>query len=131
MDGIQRQEYPCLGGRSRLEASPQLSHSGRAYSPAWERRHWSVAAVLHHVAGYVVPRRVDKSGMVSLYNQNHYVGAIHRGKAVYVMLDPEVGEWVFADREGQQVRRQAASEFTRENILRLTVTNRRRGAHVQ
>jgi len=131
MDGIQRQEYPCLRGRSRLEAFPRLSHSGRAYAPAWERRHWSLAAVLHHLAGYVVPRRVDKSGMVSLYNQNHYVGVIHRGKTVYVMLDPEVGEWVIADRDGRQVRRQAAPEFTRENIRGLTVTSRRRGAHAQ
>jgi hypothetical protein len=50
MDGIQRQEYPSLHGRSRLEAFPQLNHSGRAYSPAWERRHWSLAAVLTHLA---------------------------------------------------------------------------------
>jgi hypothetical protein len=130
MDGIQRQEYPCLRGRSRLEAFPRLSHSGRAYSPAWEGRHWSLAAVLRHVAGYAVPRRVDRSGMVSLYNRNHYVGVIHRGKTVYAMLDPEVREWVFADREGHQLRRHPAREINRRNILSLTVTNRRRGAHV-
>ncbi len=33
LDGIQRQEYPSVGGRSRLEAYPGLAHSGRAYTP--------------------------------------------------------------------------------------------------
>jgi hypothetical protein len=47
------------------------------------------------------------------------------------MLDPEVGEWVFADERGQQLRRQPAREMSRENILMLTVTRRRKGTHDQ
>jgi transposase InsO family protein len=131
MDVIQRQEYPSLRGRSRLEAFPQLSHSGRAYSPAWERANWDLEAAASHLAGYAVPRRVDKSGMVSIYNRNHYVGALHRGRTVYVMFDPGSNEWVFADERGQQLRCRLAAEFTREAILGLTVTHRRRGSHVQ
>ena len=45
MDVIQRQEYPSVRGRSRLEAFPQLAHSGRAYTRAWEQEHWSLTAV--------------------------------------------------------------------------------------
>ena len=131
MDGIQRQEYPSLRGRSRLEAYPELSHSGRAYSPVWEGAHWELARVLEHLSGYAVPRPVDSSGKVSIYNRHHYVGIIHRGKDVCVMLDPEDCEWVFADDRGQQVRRQPAREISRENILALTVTLRRRGTHAQ
>jgi hypothetical protein len=131
MDGIQRQEYPSLRGRSRLEAFPQLSHSGRAYSPAWERAHWSLEAAAAHLAGYAVPRRVDKSGMVSLYNRNHYVGVLHRGGTVYAMFDPESKEWVFADERGQQLRCRPAVEINREAIIGLTVTHRRRGVHAQ
>jgi hypothetical protein len=108
-----------------------LNQSGRAYSPAWERRHWSLAAVLTHLAGYAAARRVDKSGMVSLYNRNHYVGVIHQGKTVYVMLDPEVCEWVFTDRQGQQLRRQPATQISRENIIGLKVTHRRKGTDGQ
>ena len=74
MDVIQRQEYPSVGGRSRLEAFPQLAHSGRAYTRAWERAHWSLEAVAAHLAGYAVPRQVNTSGTVSVYNRNHYVG---------------------------------------------------------
>jgi transposase InsO family protein len=131
MDGIQRQEYPSVRGRSRLEAFPQLAHSGRAYTPAWERGHWSLAAVVVHLAGYAVQRRVDKSGMVSLYNRNHYVGVIHRGTTVYVMFDPELREWVFADEKGQQLRRQPATEISRETIIGLKVTHRRKGTKDQ
>jgi hypothetical protein len=66
MDEIQRREYPSVRGRSRLEAFPGLAHSGRSYTRAWERAHWSLGAVTAHLAGYAVPRRVDKSGTVSV-----------------------------------------------------------------
>ena len=126
MDGIQRQEYPSVRGRSRSEAFPQLAHSGRAYTPAWERVHWALAAVAAHLAGYAVRRRVDRSGTVSLYNQNYYVGKIHERKTVYVMFDPEVFEGIFAAEEGRQLRHQPATEISRETILGLTVTHRRK-----
>jgi hypothetical protein len=126
LDGIQRQEYPSVGGRSRLEAFPRLVHSGRAYTSAWECAHWSLEAVGAHLAGYAVPRRVDSSGTVSVYNRNHYVGKIHKGKIVHVMFDPEAGEWIFADEEGRQLRSRPATEISRETILALMVTHRRK-----
>jgi hypothetical protein len=125
MDVIQREEYPSIEGRSRLAAFPQLAHSGRPYSAAWERRHWSLQKVLAHLAGQVVKRRVDSCGKVSLYNRTRYVGKLHQGKDVYVMLDPERCEWVFADAQGRQLRNQPAEELTRERILALQVTRRR------
>jgi hypothetical protein len=108
MDEIQRGEYPGARGRSRLEAFPRLAHPGREYSAAWERRHWSLAAVAAHLAGYAVRRRVDRCGLISLYNRNHYVGVIHRGKDVFVMFDPERREWIVADAAGRQLRREPA-----------------------
>jgi hypothetical protein len=124
MDLIQRQEYPSLRGRSRLEAFPQLAHSGRGYTPEWEETHWNLAAVAAHLAGYAVRRRVDGTGSISLYNRNHYIGSIHKRKTVYVMFDPEVLEWVVADEEGRQVSRQAATKISRADIMGLTVTHR-------
>ena len=121
MDHIQRQEYPSVDGRSRLEAFPQLAHSERAYTPAWERAHWSLARVAAHLSGYTLPRRVDKSGTVSVYNRNHYVGKIHHRKTVHVMLDPEAIEWIFADEKGQQLRSRPATEISRKAIMGLTV----------
>ena len=131
MDGIQRQEYPSVRGRSRLEAFPQLAHSDRAYTPAWERAHWSLAAVAAHLAGSAVRRRVDKTGTDSLYNRNHYVGILYRGKSVYVMFDPAAREWVFADEKGRELRHQAVTEISRETIIGLTVIHRRKGTDGQ
>ena len=120
MDDIQRGEYPSLGGRSRLQVYPQLSHSGRA----WERTGWSHPMVLGHLAEYVVVRRVDRSGMVSLYNRNHYVGTLHKGKAVCVLLDPSRCEWMACDDEGRQLSRWPAVEVGKDRILQLKVAYR-------
>ena len=126
MDDVQRREYPSVQGHSRMEAFPELAHSGRVYSTAWERKHWSLAAVTAHLAGYAVRRRVDRCGLVSVYNRNYYAGIIHRGKDVFVMFDPELLEWIVVDAEGRQLRRQPAAEICRERIIGLTVTNRRK-----
>jgi hypothetical protein len=125
MDQIQREEYPSLQGRSRLEAFPELQHSGREYSPSWERRHWDLALVLTHLAGYAVPRKVDKCGSVSLYSKSHYVGKLHAGKQVFVMFDPHRCEWLFSDEHGLQLRSQPAEQICRRRIETLTVTNKR------
>lgn len=124
MDTIHREVYPSHAGRSRLEAFPELAQGGRPYSVAWERRHWDHRRVLEHLAGYAVPRRVNKNGDVSLYHRAHYVGSMHRGKNIYVMVDPDRVEWVFADEHGQQLRSQPATELQAERIRRLTVTKR-------
>ena len=69
-------------------------------------------------------RRVDGTGTISLYNRNHYVGIIHKRKTVYVMFDPGLREWIFADEKGCQLGRQAATKISREDIMGLTVTHR-------
>jgi hypothetical protein len=125
MDAIQRETYPSIDGQSRASAFPGLAHSGRPYRRSWERTHWDHGRVLRHLAEYAAPRRVDKNGDVSLYHRPHYVGSKHRGKVVYVMVDPRRVEWVFADAHGQQLRAQPADELQAARIQSLTVSNRR------
>jgi transposase len=125
VDAIQREAYPACQGQTRAAAFPKLAHSGRRYSRFWERQHWDHARVLQHLAGYAVVRKVDQNGDVSLYHRPHYVGILHRAKRVYVMLDPQRVEWLFADDKGQQLRVQPAEELQAARIQRLTVTNRR------
>jgi hypothetical protein len=125
MDVIQREEYPSLQGRSRVAAYPGLQHSGRAYSRKWERQHWRLELVLEHLAGYAVPRQVDTSGSVSVYNKTSYVGKRYSGKMVYVSVDPLRGEWLFRDAQGNHVRTQPAEQLCRERIVNLKVSDRR------
>src|SRR5262249_42975216 len=51
--------------------------------------------------------------------------ACTRGKGIYVMVDPESVEWVFADHEGRQLRTQPAGELQAGRIRGLTVTDHR------
>ena len=125
MDRIQRELYPSIQGHSRSQAFPQLQHSTRTYSKAWERRTWNLELVLAHLADYGVSRRVDRKGQVSVYNRNHYIGRQYSGQDVYVVLDPVDREWVFSTREGVQLRHKPAAEVDRERIIKLQVSHRR------
>jgi hypothetical protein len=125
MDCIQREVYPHRQGRSRWEVFPDLNHSGRSYSKAWEKRQWNIDFVLAHLADYSAVRHVDRQGQVSVYNRNHYLGKRYSGRDVYVTLDPLDRQWVFSTQEGVQLRRKEAEEITHKRVLNLQVTHRR------
>jgi hypothetical protein len=110
-DALQRQAYPYVQQRSRMEVWPQLAHSGRDYDPAREAKQWQLERVLEHLSGYAVVRRVDCCGKVSLYDRLRYVGIGQAGRPVTVLFDPERREWVFADAAGRQIRSQPAEEI--------------------
>jgi transposase InsO family protein len=118
-DRRQREGYPYLGCRCRLEVFADLRHSGRPYRGAEEESLWRLQPVCEHLAGYAVSRRVDSSGTVSLYDRNLYVGVIHRGAVVQVMFDPHRREWLLCDRRGQQLRTQPAPEIEAGRIRAL------------
>jgi hypothetical protein len=124
-DRLQRERYPSIGGRSRREAFPGLEHSGRAYQTQEEASHWELDRVLEHLADYVLVRRVDGRGTISLYNRSRYVGRLLGGQEVYVSLDPIEVEWVYSDRDGHGYRRQKAEELTADRICRLQVSHHR------
>jgi transposase len=121
IDRRQRECYPYQDRRSRWEVYPQLKHSGRPYSPAWERRHWDLSKVLTSIAAKVVVRHVDCSGSISLYHRTRYVGKPYIGRKVYVSLDPTGPTWVTADEDGRELRTHAADELTAERIRSLSV----------
>jgi transposase InsO family protein len=125
LDQIQRELYPSIGGKSRLEAFPGLAHSGRSYEPGSEASRWDLGPVLSHLGGYTARREVDSGGSVSLYNRNRYVAASLRGKRVYVTLDPGAAEWVVSDKDGVCYQRLNAEELTAERVVGLQVSHRR------
>ena len=125
MDRRQRERYPYQDRHSRWEVYPELKHSGRKYSRAWERRHWDLSQVLANVAERIAVRQVDRSGSISLYHRTRYVGKPHIGQQVYVSLDPTGPTWVIADAEGRELRTHAAAELTRQRICSLSVACRK------
>lgn len=124
-DTIQREEYPSIRGRSRLEAFPALKHSGQEYRSESESAAWDLSAVLRHLAGYVLTRRVDRSGTLSLLNRSRYVGNALAGRDVFITLDPLTSEWVYTGADKTEYRRQKAEELTRDRIHALDVSNHR------
>jgi len=124
MDALHREVYPYRERLSRMSYFPGLAHSGRPYAGDSEASLWQWSRVADHLSTYALIRRVDRSGLVSVYNRGRYVGKIHQGKDVYVMYDPECNEWYFSDREGRQLRRQPADELSRERVVGLDVTHR-------
>src|SRR4051794_13630464 len=129
LDRWQRELYPMRGGRPRGEAFPGLRHSGRAYSPEGEATAWDVRRAWELLESYVVPRRVDSQGRVSLYQRRYRVGALWAGREIWVGFDAQSRSWVFQDESGHEITRRVAAELDAERIQALEVTNRRRGIH--
>jgi hypothetical protein len=78
------------------------------------------------LAGYVVGRRVNARGLVSIYGRNYSVGRRHAGQAVYVRFDPAADEWVVEASPGAELAR-AAAGLSLEAIQGFAVTCRHRG----
>jgi hypothetical protein len=121
----QREEYPSIHGRSRLDAYPQLLHSGRPYRVEDEPRLWDLSRVDAFLAQGVWYRRADRYGSISLYNRNKCLGKAYQGQEVAVRFDPEGRHWVVSDSKGEVIARFVATELSRERIMRLEVGHRR------
>lgn len=129
MDRVQRESYPSVRGRSRLEAYPGLEHSGRPYDPGREEECWDLRKVWDLVGRHRVPRRVEGRGQVSIYNRPYSVGVAWARQVVWVGFDPLEGAWTFQDERGHEIRRKPAAELSRDSVRAMEVTHRRNGIH--
>src|SRR6185369_6843965 len=118
-DRIQREEYPALGGKTRLAVWPELRHSGRAYSRKWEKGNWSLEAALARLGCFVVHRRVSSQGRISLYDRPYHLGVSLAHQEVLVQFSPQRAEWIVSDRQDCQLRVITATTLTHKNIVTL------------
>lgn len=80
---------------------------------------WDLARVKAHLAQYVMRRKVDPLGKVSLYNRPRPVGRAWVGCVVNVGFDAEDGCGVVTTDDGQELRRLDAPEVSREAVMGL------------
>jgi hypothetical protein len=120
-DQVQRRSYPHGSFGSRMEAYPDLAHSGRPYGAAWEREHWTWEAVLNYLAEAMVHRQVDRCGKIGLYHGKLYVGTVNRGKQVVLQFDPETVEWVISDPSGVELCRRELDQYDEASLRRLPI----------
>ena len=119
MDRLQRETYPSVAGRGRRASYPELAHSGRDSTPAWEQRRWRLDLVRQYRAEYAVPRRVDQKGEIWLYDRSYGVGKPRVGQVIYVPADPQTGEWGYYDHRGGVLRRNGSPDLTAAAIVGL------------
>jgi hypothetical protein len=131
MDRVQRERYPSVRGRSRLEAYPDLKHSGRPYDLDQEETCWDLGKVWNLVRMHRVPRRVNGRGRVSVYNRPYSVGVTWASQIIWVGFDPLEGAWTFQDEKGHEIRRKVATELCREPVRGMDATHRRNGIHAK
>ena len=126
MDRRQRESYPYHGEPVAFPSYADLKFAELcSYDESREEECWSLERARDRLAGSVVPRRVDRGGMASVYNRNYYVGKAYAEQVVYVRYDPQQQLWLFQDREGHQLNRQKASEINATNIRGLMEIERR------
>jgi hypothetical protein len=106
--------------KTRLELFPELQHSDRSYTRAWENGHWNLALVEEHLSEYVVARRVWASGHVSVYDHGRYVGKQYAGEYVQVQYDPDAHLWIVRDSKEREIRCVAAPEISRAEINKMS-----------
>lgn len=123
-DRLQREAYAGPGERSRWQEFPGLAHAGRSYWPEVEGSLWDLERVKRHLARYVVRRKVDPLGKVSIYSRPRPVSRAWIGKVVNVGFDAEECCWVATADDGQELRRIEAPEVSREAVMGLRMCYR-------
>jgi hypothetical protein len=122
---LQREWYPAVAGRSRIDAYPDLTRVLRPYAIATESSLWDLSRVDAFLAGRFWRRRADRYGTIWLYNRSHCLGRAHAGREVLVRFDPEGRPWVVSDGDDQPLVRFIAAGLSRQRILDLDVSHRR------
>lgn len=122
---IQREEYPAIRGRTRLEAFPQLAVPRREYAPAGEGAMWDLSRVDAFLSRGCWRRRVDCNGRISIYGHGRSVGRAWAHQEVVLRFEASSRCWMVSDRDGELIKQLPVSELTRERIMALAVSRRR------
>ena len=122
---IQRQEYPAIRGRTRLEVFPQLGTPRRVYRRAREEAVWDLARVDAFLARGCWERHADGNGTISIYGHGRAVGRAWARQDLVVRFDGSSRCWLVSDHRGELIKPVPAKELTRERILSLAVSRHR------
>jgi hypothetical protein len=122
---IQREEYPAIRGRTRLEVFPQLKAPRRAYRRSREAALWDLSRVDVFLAQGCWKRRVDCNGRISIYGHGRSVGRAWAHQDVGLRFEASSRCWMVSDQAGGLIKRMPAAELTRERIMALAVSRRR------
>jgi hypothetical protein len=121
----QREDYPSIQGRSRVEAFPQLLVPRRLYQSPGELALWKLDRVDQWLAERLWVRRVSKTGVIALYGHRRSLGRRYGGQEVMVRFDAGKRYWIVSDSAGQILAQFLAWELSQERILSFAVGRKR------
>jgi hypothetical protein len=122
---IQREQYPAIQGRTRIDVFPQLRTPRRVYRRAQEETLWDLSRVDAFLARGCWKRQADRNGKISIFGHCRAVGRAWAQQEVVVRFDATSRCWVVSNQDGVVVKELPATELTRERIMALAVSRRR------
>src|SRR4051794_36896029 len=123
---IQREEYPAIRGQTRRAIFPQLDTPRRIYRRSRERSLWELSRVDDFLAQGFSQRRAGRNGVISLYGHNRAVGRAWARQELGVRFDRSSRSWWISNQQGEVVKQLPAHELTKERIMALAVSRRRK-----
>jgi len=122
---VQREEYPAIRGRTRIEVFPRLRRPRRVYQRAREKALWDLSRVDAFLARGCWKRQADRNGTISIYGHCRAVGRAWAHQEVVLRFDASSRSWVVSNHEGEVVKQLPAKVLTPERIMALEVSRRR------
>jgi hypothetical protein len=122
---VQREQYPSIQGRTRIEVFPQLRMPRRVYRRRQEKAFWDLGRVDAFLAQGCWRRHADGNGVISIYGHGRAVGRAWARRELAVRYDASSRCWSVSNQEGELIKQFPANELTEERIRNLDVSRRR------
>lgn len=89
-----------LGGKTRIEAFPQLNEIRRAYNP----QNFDLQRVLRFLEEGQWNRTVSKVGQISHFGDRFQVGMKYKYRVITIKMEASSNRWVVYDPNGKQIK---------------------------
>ena len=114
---IQREVYPSrvCQGRARIEAYPGLLTNSAGFNPA----DFEAARVHRLLAKGTWKRLVTSTGVAYIFRAPYSVGRSFQGHEVLARLDIQTKQWVFLDKQENELKRLDLKNLNPEDLIKL------------
>ena len=106
-----------LGNVSRKQLYPLLYNNPRKFDESL----FDVQKAYRLLAQAVFPRKVNRCGVISIYDKTFSVERKNAGKTVFVSFDATKIQWICRDEQKQIIKTIPDNRFSETNILNLTI----------
>lgn len=106
-----------LSGQKRIEAFPDLAHTGRPYQP----EKFQLKRALNFLAQGNWVRKVSSTGQISMYNHRFSVGMRFKYQNISLKICPERNAWQIFDATGELIKA-VPTKFSKQSLWKLDLS---------